>query len=57
MRDKNNKKKLKSVIVTKKKKKKIIGYLPTQSLELENKLKTSEKGKNNIFNLNLITIN
>ena len=57
VRDKNNKKKLKSVIVTKKKKKKIIGYLPTQSLELENKLKTSEKGKNNIFNLNLITIN
>ena len=54
---KSNKKKLKSVIIPKKKKKKVIGYLPTQNLELENKIKTNEKGKNNIFNLNLITIN
>ena len=54
--NKNNKKNLKSVIVSKKKKK-VIGYLPTQNLELENKIKINEKGKNNIFNLNLITIN
>ena len=54
---KSNKKKLKSVVVPKKKKKKVIGYLPTQNLELENKIKTNEKKNNNIFNLNLITIN
>ena len=52
-----NKKKLKSAIVSKKKKKNVIGYLPTQNLELENKIKLNEQGKNNIFNLNLITIN
>ena len=54
--NKNNKKNLKSVIVSKKKNK-VIGYLPTQNLELENKIKINEKEKNNIFNLNLITIN
>ena len=46
--NKNNKKKLKSVIVSKKKNK-VIGYLPTQNLELENKIKINEKGKNNIL--------
>ena len=55
--NKNNKKKVKSVNVSKKKKKNLIGYLPTQNLDLENKIKINEKGKNNIFNLNLITIN
>ena len=55
--NKNNKKKLISVIVSKNKKKNVIGYLPTQSQDLGNKIKINEKGKNNIFNLNLITIN
>ena len=53
---KNKRLKSKSITVLQKKKN-VIGYLPTQNLEKENKLNKNIKREKNIFNLNLITIN